>query len=93
MLPLPGRHVRFPANAIGTLYRQYLAYDGTGTTGGSEHGWAVEKAAGVEHVLYGSYRRLICRPKHLEWQSVCYSRSEQLLYSDPHGQRAAVGRV
>jgi tRNA pseudouridine13 synthase len=93
VLPLPGFAIEYPANDIGALYHVKMAEDGIDLTN-------KEKVAN-EFILPGSYRKLIERPKDMEWQILRYEHNTaqltrtdlDILYNRPEPRSIPNGKL
>ena len=77
VLPLPGSHVRFPEHTIGGLMRSYLAHDGTAGAHTIERGTSNLPGVDPNYTLCGAYRRLLQRPRDLEYEHISRSELEE----------------
>ena len=71
VLPLPGTDVTYPSNEIGRDYSDLLSADGLDI-----HSL---RRSQKEFNLPGEYRRLISKPKDLEWKIFKYERDDEQL--------------
>lgn len=71
VLPLPGTDVTYPSNEIGRDYSDILAADGLDINS--------MRRSQKEFNLPGEYRRLISKPKDLEWKIFKYERDDEQL--------------
>ena len=85
ILPLPGTHVTYPANALGGFYASLMAEDGLDPND-------MDRRV-REHALSGTYRKLVIRPGDATHELITYADpNAQLVPSDldvPHAPQAA----
>ncbi|KAI1294910.1 Pseudouridylate synthase 7 -like protein [Halotydeus destructor] len=71
VLPLPGTKVTLPVNETGDVIKEILDKDEV----------SLEKfgSKAKDFMFYGAYRKLICKPKKLDWSLVKYEDEKQRL--------------